>query len=311
MFRPNPIQGASRYQYQKTLSKPGAIRGIGVHSGKAVSVLLQPAPPNTGLIFRLLESGQYCPATLAYVRDGRLATTLCSLDGWAVSTVEHLLAALYGLGITNAWIDLSGGSELPILDGSSKPFVEMLLQAGVEIQEVETRWMVLRQEVRVQQGARWIEASPNSYPQMEVFVPLTDTLEEHHVFLPFQERFESVLAPARTFAKLSDLETLRQAGLIQGGTMDCAVVLDPEGRVINPEGTRFENECARHKLLDMVGDFALLGHFFWGSVRSYAPGHALNHAFLQEMLRQPDAWEYGSFSTLCPPKEYHRGDACL
>ncbi|MFT5393763.1 MAG: UDP-3-O-[3-hydroxymyristoyl] N-acetylglucosamine deacetylase [Gammaproteobacteria bacterium] len=279
---------------QRTLKNVIRATGVGLHSGQKVFLTLRPAPVNSGIIFRRIDLDEpvelkACPEN---VGDTHLCTTLV-VDGARVSTVEHLLSAMAGLGIDNAYVDLSA-PEVPIMDGSAGPFVFLLQSAGVEEQNAPKRFMRIKRTVAVEDGDKWAKFEP-----FEGFKVAFSIQFDHPVF---KERssyacvdfsttsFVKEVSRARTFGFVGDLERLRQNNLARGGNLDNAIIFD-DYRVLNDDGLRYEDEFVKHKVLDAIGDLYLLGHSLIGSFEGYKSGHALNNKLLRELLRQRSAWE--------------------
>ena len=282
---------------QHTVASDVTATGVALHSGVRVQITLKSAPPDTGIIFRRtdLNPPEDIPARADLVKETRLATTL--VHGQAkVATVEHLLAACVGCGIDNAIIELDN-LEVPIMDGSSAPFVYLIEQAGVAEQEVARRYIEILEPVRVEMGDKFAELLPN--PHFEVDF----TIDFSHPAIPDDqcrvrmklddEDFLSHISRARTFGFAYEVETLRSMGLAQGGSMENAVVLD-EYKVLNREGLRFADELARHKVLDAVGDLFLLGHRVRGKYHAFKSGHELNNKLCLALLAKPAAWRYAT-----------------
>ncbi len=280
---------------QHTVARDVTATGVALHSGVRVQITLKSAPPDTGIIFRRtdLNPPEDIPARAELVKETRLATTL--VHGQAkVATVEHLLAACVGCGIDNAIIELDN-LEVPIMDGSSAPFVYLIEQAGVAEQEVARRYIEILEPVRVEMGDKFAELLPN--PHFEVDF----TIDFSHPAIPDDqcrvrmklddEDFLSHISRARTFGFAYEVETLRSMGLAQGGSMENAVVLD-EYKVLNREGLRFADELARHKVLDAVGDLFLLGHRVRGKYHAFKSGHELNNKLCLALRARPEAWRY-------------------
>lgn len=275
---------------QQTLRRTVNCAGIGLHSGKKVTISLVPAPAGHGIRFRRMDLGGIeIPAHVAHLSgEQQLQTTL--VNGKAsVETIEHLLSALRGLGIDNVRIDLNH-CEVPIMDGSSAPWVYLIQDAGVKVQNVPRKTLKVLRQIQHQQGDKRIAL----YPFDGFKVSYTITFD--HPMLRHQQKtmeldeqvFVDEVAPARTFGFLKDVEMLRQRGLALGGSLENAVVVGETG-VLNP--LRFEDEFVRHKILDVVGDLALVGHAIQGHLVVHRGGHALHTAFAEEILRQRDAWE--------------------
>lgn len=283
---------------QRTLKNLIRATGVGLHTGKKVFLTLRPAPINSGIIFRRvdLEPAVEISARPDYVGDTQLSTTLVK-DDVRISTIEHLLSALAGFGIDNAYIDLSA-DEVPIMDGSAGPFVFLIQSAGVEEQNAAKKFMRIKQTVRVERDGKWAMFGP-----FEGF-KVGFTIEFDHPI--FNERncqaeidfsttsFVKEVSRARTFGFMRDVELLRENNLALGGSLDNAVVVD-DYRILNEDGLRYEDECVKHKILDAIGDLYLLGHSLIGSFKGYKSGHALNNALLMELIENKNAWELVSF----------------
>ncbi len=284
---------------QRTLAGVARTSGIGLHSGSEVHLGLHPAPADSGIRFRRsdLRPARDIPARADRVAGTRLCTTLGSGDQ-QVATVEHLLAALAGLGIDNAVVEVSA-AEVPIMDGSAAPFVELIRQAGIVEQPAAKRCLRVLREVAVTDG----DKSAAFVPFEGFHVSFTIAFEQP-VFRGRAARFErdlsraafsAELSAARTFGFVHEVEYLRAGGLARGGSFDNAVLVD-DYRILNPEGLRFQDEFVRHKALDAVGDLYLLGYNLVGAFRAVKSGHTLNHAAVSRLLATPDAWEVVTFS---------------
>lgn len=276
---------------QRTLRKAVKITGIGLHSGKEARLTIHPARPNSGISFRRTDIKD-SPEIAAHYRNvvnTQMATTL-GRNSVNVSTVEHVLAALYGLGIDNARLDIDG-PEIPILDGSSAQFVEGILNAGIETQFQSRPILSIRRRVELKVAEKWAVAEPCSRLEIQ------STIDWDHPAIGFQE-FHYIegrtqfaeLAAARTFGFLRDVEALKRMGLARGGSLDNAVVLD-QGNVLNPGGLRFPDEFVRHKVLDALGDFKLAGIALQGFIRLHRSGHDLHSQLLLEIFRDPSNYE--------------------
>jgi len=277
--------------FQRTLKQSITVSGVGLHSGKDASVTIHPARPNQGVVFvrKDLDDAPQISAHFKNVVNTQLATTL-GRGKVTVSTVEHLLAALQGMGIDNATVEVSG-PEIPILDGSSIRFVEAIQAAGVDSQLVSRPYLALRRKVEVKMAEKWAVAEPSSKLEVHASIewdhPSIGYQEYHYVDgkTPFSE-----LASARTFGFLRDVEALQRMGLARGGSLESAVVLN-EALVLNPEGLRFPDEFVRHKILDALGDFKLAGIAFHAYVRLHRAGHDLHSQLLAEIFKDPDNYE--------------------
>jgi len=284
--------------YQKTLRNVIRAKGVGLHSGEQVYLTLRPAPADTGIIFRRVDLDPVVeiPATLGNVGDTRLSTALCR-EGVRISTVEHLLSALSGLGIDNAVIDLTA-AEVPIMDGSAGPFVFLIQSAGIDEQRVAKRFLRILRTVEVKEGDKWARFSPHQGFRIGFTIDFNHPLfrgRSRQSEIDFSNTsFVREVSRARTFGFMRDIEKLRENQLALGGSLDNAVVLD-DYRVVNEDGLRYTDEFVKHKMLDAVGDLYLLGHSLIGAFTGYKSGHALNNSLLRELIRQQDAWEVITF----------------
>lgn len=280
---------------QQTIERPAMCAGIGVHSGEKARLVLKPAPVGTGVVFRRTDldaSDISIHAHADAVSDTRLGTTLTNEAGVSVAVVEHLMAALAGLGIDNLIIDIDG-PEVPIMDGSSAVFCELLLQAGLKKQSAPRRRIRILERIEIIDGPKRATLSPSD----DSILTLRARIEYDDSVIGIQQMalrlapgmFARDLAFARTYGFARDVEMLRANGLARGGSLDNAVVLD-DGAVMNPEGLRAEDEFVRHKMLDAVGDLMLAGAPIAGSYDAVQPGHALNNALVRKLLSTPSAW---------------------
>ena len=262
---------------QRTIRDEVTAEGVGLHSGEPVRLTLCPAGPDTGVIFRAPD-GTLIPASAAHVVDSHFATTLGAF-GVKIRTIEHLMAAFAGLGIDNVLVEVSGG-ELPAMDGSSRPFVQLIESAGTVTLPAARRPVVITDPVRVEEGTRWIQVLPSDTFRVSY------TLDHDHPAIGLQvvsftiteEVFTEEIAPARTYGFLRDMGAMRKNGLALGGSLDNAVVVGKRS-VLN-DALRFRDEFVRHKVLDLIGDLALLGRPIAGHVIARNGGHALNHQAL-------------------------------
>jgi UDP-3-O-[3-hydroxymyristoyl] N-acetylglucosamine deacetylase len=278
---------------QTTISRTVSVSGPGLHSGAPAEVVLHPAPAGTGVVFRRLDgpgAGEVIALDPSVVVDTRLSTVIGSSGGARIATVEHLLAAIGGLGLDNVRIDVTG-PEIPALDGSAAPFVALVRSAGV-IELVERRRVLtVLHPVEIVMGDRRARFEPADGFTVDVTIDFDDpAIGRQRVFADVTaHRFARDLAAARTFAFLAEVDALRAAGLARGGSLDNCVVLDG-GRVLNPEGLRFADEFVRHKALDVVGDLMLAGIAIRGRYVAERPGHALNNAALRALFADPSAY---------------------
>jgi UDP-3-O-[3-hydroxymyristoyl] N-acetylglucosamine deacetylase len=254
-----------------------------------VRLELKPAPSGSGIVFRRKDLGVSIPATLACLDRLDHATTL-SLDGASIDTVEHLLSALYALGVDDALVEVDG-PETPVLDGSAAPFVILVHEAGLKPQRENRDYLKVLAPVEVVRGAKWARLKPCDHFQVTYEIGFDHPLLRHQkaTFRVSPETFTEEIAPARTFGFLREVETLRRNGLALGGSLENAVVIGETG-VLNNK-LRFEDEFVRHKILDAIGDLALLGHPVLGHLDASKAGHALHAALCQKLIATPEAWE--------------------
>ena len=277
---------------QRTLKASARTTGVGLHTGARVDLVLRPAPPDTGIVFHRVDLSPpvSVPATAMHVGDTRLSSTLRHA-GAAVSTVEHLLSALAGLGIDNLHVDVAG-PEIPIMDGSAGPFVFLLQGAGIVEQDAPKRYLRIAAPVEVRDGDKWARFEPHDGFRLDFTIDFPHPVfgsENRHVVIDFAHHsYVKEVARARTFGFMQDVEAMRAAGLGLGGSLQNAIVLD-EVRVLNSEGLRYDNEFVRHKVLDAIGDLYLLGHPLIGQYVAHKSGHALNNALARALLARPDA----------------------
>jgi UDP-3-O-[3-hydroxymyristoyl] N-acetylglucosamine deacetylase len=287
--------GISLQDYQTTLKSRATLTGIGVHSGNTVTIHFLPADADTGIVFHLIDGEQPMREFRALVSEVG-ATDLCTMlgdpVGQHIATVEHLMAAVLGLGIDNMVIEIDG-REVPILDGSSIEFVEAIDQAGMEILSVKRRFIRILKTVRIESGASWAEFRPYSGTRFEVEIDFESPAIGRQSFATdlTADAFRNEIARARTFGFMKDVERLWAAGYALGSSLDNSLVIGDDHRVINVGGLRYPNEFARHKTLDAMGDLALAGARFIGCFRSYRGGHRLNAAALRRLLSDRTAFE--------------------
>lgn len=283
---------------QRTLKNVIRATGVGLHSGEKVYLTLRPAQPDTGIIFRRIDLNEPVEilATAENVGPTTLSTTL-EQDGVRISTVEHLLSAMAGLGIDNAYVDVSTG-EVPIMDGSSGPFVFLIQSAGIAEQAAPKRFIRIKKSIVVEEDDKWARFDP-----FEGFKVGFSINFDHPVFkgMPCKAEidfsttsFVKEVSRARTFGFMNDIEYLRSQNLVLGGSIDNAIVVD-EFRVLNEDGLRYEDEFVKHKILDAIGDLYLLGHSLIGAFSGYRSGHALNNKLLKALIADESAWEEVTF----------------
>jgi UDP-3-O-[3-hydroxymyristoyl] N-acetylglucosamine deacetylase len=284
---------------QRTLKTQIKTTGVGLHTGARVDLTLRPGQPDSGVVFHRVDLPQSAaiPADARNVGDTRLSTSL-EKGGAKVSTVEHLMSALAGLGIDNLNVDVAG-PELPILDGSAGPFVFLLQSAGIVEQNAPKLYLRIKSPVEVVQDDKVARFDPHNGFVLDFTIdfphPVFGT-ENRHVIVDFAEHsYTKEVSRARTFGFMQDVEAMRSAGLALGGSLQNAIVLD-ETRILNSEGLRYDNEFAKHKVLDAIGDLYLLGHPLIGKYTAFKSGHALNNAVSRILLERTDAWELVTFA---------------
>jgi UDP-3-O-[3-hydroxymyristoyl] N-acetylglucosamine deacetylase len=283
---------------QRTLKNSIRATGVGLHTGEKVTLTLRPAAPNTGVVFHRsdMDPPVSIPATAENVGDTRLSTTLVKGDA-RVSTVEHLLSAVAGLGIDNLHVDVSA-PEVPIMDGSAGPFVFLLQSAGLMEQSAPKQFIRVKRAVEVHDGDKWVRFDPYEGFKVGFCIDF-----EHPMFTSGSQRaeldfsstsFVREVSRARTFGFMRDIEALRANQLALGGSLDNAIVLD-DFKILNEDGLRYENELVKHKILDVVGDLYLLGHSLIGAFTGHKSGHSLNNQLIRRLKQDADAWELVTF----------------
>lgn len=299
---------------QKTLKNIIRATGVGIHTGEKVYMTLRPAPVDTGIIFRRVDLAEPVdiPARADLVGETTMSTTLTQ-NGVRVATVEHLCSALAGLGIDNAYIDLSA-PEVPIMDGSAGPFVFLVQSAGVEEQHKAKRLFRIRKTVRVEEDDKWAQFEPYDGFKLAFEIDFDHpAIDRGHSRAEVDFNTTSYIkevSRARTFGFVRDIEALRSRNLALGGSMDNAIVLD-DYRVLNEDGLRYEDEFVRHKILDAVGDLYLIGGNILGAFTGYKSGHALNNKLVRAVLADATAWELVSFDDSAPVPPTYAGEPAL
>jgi UDP-3-O-[3-hydroxymyristoyl] N-acetylglucosamine deacetylase len=274
---------------QRTLRRPISCTGIGLHSGNKVTLSLKPAPAGFGIRFRRTDLGNIeIPATVEHLAGINYATGLCR-DAVTVDTVEHLLSALVSLGIDNVIIELSQ-PEVPIMDGSAAPFVYLINEAGVKTLAAGRRYLKVLRPLSLSRGDKRIAVYPSEHFKVTYSIAFDHPLLRHQsrTMRISEEAFVEDIAPARTFGFLKEVEMLRQQGLALGGSLENAIVIGDTGVLNN--ALRFDDEFVRHKILDVIGDLALVGYPLIGHVVAHRGGHALHTAFAAQVLEEADAW---------------------
>jgi UDP-3-O-[3-hydroxymyristoyl] N-acetylglucosamine deacetylase len=294
---------------QRTLKSVVRATGVGLHTGDKVAMTLRPAAPGSGIVFRRVDLDQPVDVRgiATNVTDTRLSTCL-EENGARVATVEHLMSAFAGLGVDNAYVDLSA-AEVPIMDGSAGTFVFLIRQAGIVDQAAPRRYVRVKRALEITEGDKRVRLEPHDGFRMAFSIEF-----DHPVFDGATSRVEldfgkvsfvRELSRARTFGFMQDVEKLRAAGLGRGASLDNAIVID-DFRVLNSEGLRFDNEFVRHKALDAVGDLYLLGHPLIGAFSGHKSGHAMNNQLLRALLADASAWEEVTFGDAAALPDFAR-----
>jgi len=281
---------------QRTLKKEVECTGIGLHSGEKSTIVLKPAPPNTGIQFCRtdLPARPTVRAQFDQVADTMLATTI-GLNGCKIGTIEHLMAAFYGLGVDNAHIEVDG-PEVPIMDGSSAPFVYLIDSAGIREQKAAKKFLVIKKRFELKDGNRSVSITPSKELKISYLIDFDHPLVRRQEYrLRFSGReFVREISTARTFGFLKDIQMLKDNGLARGGSLDNAIVLD-DFKILNEDGLRFKDEFVRHKILDFIGDLSIIGHPVIGHFVVKKSGHFLNHQMFKSLMQEKKCWEVVTF----------------
>ena len=283
---------------QRTLKKAISATGVGLHNGEKVTLTLRPAAADTGIVFKRVDLPQ--PNEILATPDAVHDTRLCSAleaNGARVATVEHVMSALAGLGVDNVIVEVNA-PEIPIMDGSSGPFVYLIQEAGIVEQASAKKFIRVLKTVEVIDGDKWVRFEPYHGFKVDFTINFNHPVFESsgsQVKIDFAEdSYIKEISRARTFGFMHEVEYLRSNGLARGGNLENAIVLD-EYRVINPDGLRYDDEFAKHKVLDAIGDLFMLGHPILGAFYAYKSGHALNNQLLRALMKDESAWEYATF----------------
>jgi len=283
--------------YQCTLTRPVTISGIGLHSGQNINMTLRPAEAGTGIVFHRSEGERIVSieAISRNVVDTKLATVI-GKSGLSVSTIEHLMAALTATGIDNLNIDIDG-PEVPIMDGSATHFISAIEQVGIQLLPQSRKYLTIRKPVTVIDGEKRVSLIPSRFFRISFDIAFDHPCIslQHKSYKISSDTFQRDIAPARTFGFLQEVEYLKANGLARGGSLDNAVVIG-EKEVLNPEGLRFQDEFVRHKILDAIGDFSLLGYPLLGHIKAYKAGHDINHQTVEHLLAHPETWKLVEFT---------------
>jgi len=278
-------------RFETTIQRPVEASGVGLHSGVPVRIRILPAPPSTGIVFLRIDLDSFSiPASWRHVQKVSYATSLMR-QGVLISTTEHLLSVFYSMSVDNAFVEIDN-LEVPILDGSGMPFVDLIRAAGIRYHRKRRRYLRIRRPVSVEGGGKRITIVPS-----DKFLLTCDVFFEHPLVGRQQlqmevspERYAEEIAPARTFGFEYELAQMRNMGLIRGASLDNAVCFDRAG-ILNPEGLRFADECCRHKALDLIGDLALIGKPLLGHVIAEKAGHAMHFALVNRIMSDPTLYE--------------------
>lgn len=295
---------------QRTIKESVSAIGVGLHKGEKVQLTLRPAPANTGIVFRRVDLDPVVDikATPEAVGETTMCTCLVNEQGVKISTVEHLLSAVAGLGIDNLIIDIDS-PEIPIMDGSALPFVYLIQSVGIETSNVAKRFLRIIKPIRVEEGDKWAELTPYNGFKVNFSIDF-----EHPVIsntcqtmtMDFSScNFIKEISRARTFGFMKDIEFLRSHNLALGGSLENAIVLD-EYRMLNKDDLRYDDEFVKHKILDAIGDLYMGGVSILGELSAFKSGHALNNILLREVFKRTDAWEWVTYEDeVDAPIEYH------
>lgn len=278
---------------QRTLAKPATCTGVGLHSGNPVHLIIKPAPENHGIKFKRtdLPDSPCISALFKMVVDTTGLATVIGSNGAIVSTIEHLMASFAGMSIDNALVELDA-YELPVMDGSAGPFTKLILEAGICEQSAPRYGFIVKKPIEIEKDGKFVGVYPSPTFRITCSIDFAHPAIRKQTYSidVFDQSFAREISTARTFGFVQELEMMRMHGLIRGGSLENAVVLDPD-KVVNPEGLRFSDEFVRHKILDCIGDFSLLGMPFLGHVIVNKSGHAFNHVFLGEFFENKQSWE--------------------
>ena len=297
---------------QRTLKKAISATGVGLHNGEKVTLTLRPAAADTGIIFRRVDLPQpnELMATAQAVHDTRLCSAL-EANGVRIATVEHIMSALAGLGIDNVVVEVDA-SEIPIMDGSAGPFVYLLREAGVAELEAPKKFIRIKKTVEIKDGDKWVRFEPYHGFKIDFTIAFNHPVFEHsgcQVTIDFAtDSYIQEISRARTFGFMHEVEYLRNNGLARGGSLENAIVLD-EYRVLNADGLRYDDEFAKHKVLDAIGDLYMLGHPILGAFSAYKSGHALNNQLIRALMQDASACRpagWGKYGRAAPGRRRPR-----
>lgn len=278
---------------QKTINSKVSCNSVGLHSGAMAKMSLLPAPCNSGIVFRRTdqEAGKNeIKAVYSNVVTTNLGTTIANEHGVKVATIEHLMAAIWGCGIDNLIVELNG-PEIPIMDGSSEPFVFLIECAGINMQEEQRRIIEIIKPIRIEDKDKFVEIEPAKDFSIDLSIDFNNKhiKQQHFDYHSNFNSFKNDISRARTFCFKEEIEQMHKMGLAKGGSLDNAIVVDAE-KIVNEDGLRYPDEFARHKTLDFIGDMFLAGHFIVGHFKASKSGHGINNAFLRKLFAESDSW---------------------
>lgn len=280
---------------QKTISNKINCSGIGLHTGSNINISLLPAPIDSGIVFRRVDLDKEIatvPAKYNLVTTTQLGTTIANGAGGSVATIEHLMAAIWGAAIDNLIIEIDG-SEVPIMDGSSNPFVFLLECAGVLLQDAPRRVIEITKEINVSDGDKFVTVQPFSHFCAQLTVDFSEKFPAQiFAFDSEINSFKNDIASARTFCFEQEIEYMRNVGLVKGGSLDNAIVIGDNGEILNEGGFRYKDELVRHKMIDFIGDMYLAGHFILGKFKAFKTGHSLNNKLIHKIISDPTNWRF-------------------
>lgn len=296
------------YWNQRTVAKRVSCTGVGLHSGKPATLTLAPAPVDAGITFVRMDLGVEIPGRNEHVVDTMLSTSIAK-DGARIATVEHVLAALSGMGIDNCRVEVDG-PEIPILDGSAAPFVCLIQEAGLKVQRAGKRYLVVDRPVELRDGDKLARLEPSDAFTVDFTADFNHPLITNQSFRAVlsDRTFAREVARARTFCFRRDIEKMQAMGLAKGGSLENAIVVD-DFSILNPEGLRFPDEFARHKVLDAIGDLALFGMQVLGTLVAVKSGHAMNQTLVRKVLAEPDSYRIVRVSAETDAAAAHAGPA--
>ena len=278
---------------QTTLKNKIFFDGIGIHNGRAVKMSIEPSKPNSGIIFKRidLDSNNIIKSVIGNVEDSELCTKITNDHGISVSTIEHLMAAFNGLKIDNAIIKINA-PELPAMDGSASDYTKIIIKGGIQKQNINRKYLKIIKNISIHEGHRHITVTPANKLTLNIEINYPNTIigKDKFLYKDSHEEFINNISEARTFAFYEDIQKMRAAGLAIGGSLNNAIVVD-KFKIVNPSGLRVNQEFTKHKILDCLGDFYLLGMPIIGKIECFAPGHKLNQKFIKEILKDTKNYE--------------------